>query len=54
MNVSIDTLEDEVEPFLLRCGLIQRTPRGRIVTTAGFEHLHLPPPTPPDGQGKLF
>jgi Holliday junction DNA helicase RuvB len=54
MNVSIDTLEDEVEPFLLRCGLIQRTPRGRIVTTAGFEHLHLPPPAPADGQGKLF
>ncbi len=54
MNVSIDTLEDEVEPFLLRCGLIQRTPRGRIVTTAGFEHLHLPPPDSTDGQGKLF
>ncbi|MCH8831084.1 MAG: Holliday junction branch migration DNA helicase RuvB, partial [Planctomycetes bacterium] len=26
MNISPDTLEDEVEPFLLRCGLIQRTP----------------------------
>lgn len=27
-----DTLEDVVEPFLLRCGYIQRTPRGRIAT----------------------
>lgn len=54
MNVSSDTLEDEVEPFLLRCGLIQRTPRGRVVTAAAFEHLHLAPPAPDDPQGKLF
>jgi Holliday junction DNA helicase RuvB len=54
MNVSTDTLEDEVEPFLLRCGLIQRTPRGRIVTAAAFEHLHISPPNPDDPQGKLF
>lgn len=54
MNVAPDTLEDEVEPFLLRCGLIQRTPRGRIVTTAAFEHLQLEPPDTHDGHGKLF
>jgi Holliday junction DNA helicase RuvB len=52
MNVSPDTLEDEVEPFLLRCGLIQRTPRGRTVTAAAFRHLNLLPPS--DGQGRLF
>jgi len=51
MNVAPDTLEDEVEPFLLRCGLLQRTPRGRVVTTAAFEHLHLPPPES-EGQGE--
>lgn len=39
MNVSADTLEDEVEPFLLRCGFVQRTPRGRVVTAAALEHL---------------
>lgn len=39
MNVAPDTLEDEVEPFLLRCGFIQRTPRGRVVTASGVEHL---------------
>ncbi len=56
MNVAPDTLEDEVEPFLLRCGLLQRTPRGRVVTAAAFEHLHIAPP-PPDAdvqQGRLF
>jgi Holliday junction DNA helicase RuvB len=56
MNVAPDTLEDEVEPFLLRCGLLQRTPRGRVVTAAAFEHLHiaLPDPTRDDQQGRLF
>ncbi|MGQ0635484.1 MAG: Holliday junction branch migration DNA helicase RuvB [Planctomycetaceae bacterium] len=48
MNVAPDTLEDEVEPFLLRCGLLQRTPRGRMVTAATFEHLQITPPDPND------
>jgi holliday junction DNA helicase RuvB len=39
MNVPPDTLEDEVEPYLLRSGLIQRTPRGRMITAAGLSHL---------------
>ena len=56
MNVAPDTLEDEVEPFLLRCGLLQRTPRGRVVTAAAFQHLHIAPPDPAadDEQGRLF
>lgn len=33
------TLAEVVEPFLLQRGLVQRTPRGRIVTPAGFAHL---------------
>ncbi|WP_298868798.1 Holliday junction branch migration DNA helicase RuvB [uncultured Gimesia sp.] len=41
LNIPADTLEDEVEPFLLRCGFIQRSPRGRIVTMAALEHLKL-------------
>nr|WP_315853833.1 Holliday junction branch migration DNA helicase RuvB [Crateriforma spongiae] len=44
MNVSSDTLEDEVEPFLLRSELIVRTRRGRIATAKAFEHLKLAPP----------
>lgn len=42
MNTSSDTLEDEVEPFLLRMELILRTPRGRVATPRAYEHLHLP------------
>lgn len=57
MNVPPDTLEDEVEPFLLRVGFIQRTPRGRIITSAGLNHLGLPPlqsPDSGDSQKRLF
>lgn len=43
MNVPPDTLIDEVEPFLLRTGLIVRSPRGRRLTAAGFSHLGLDP-----------
>ncbi len=39
MNVSSDTLEDEVEPFLLRSELIVRTRRGRMATPKAYEHL---------------
>ena len=39
-----DTLEVVYEPYLLQLGLLQRTPRGRIVTPAAFEHLGLPAP----------
>lgn len=39
-----DTLEDAVEPFLLRCGLLQRTPRGRVATTGAYAHLGRPIP----------
>jgi Holliday junction DNA helicase RuvB len=39
MSLTPDSLEDDIEPYLLRSGLIQRTPRGRIVTTAGYAHL---------------
>jgi holliday junction DNA helicase RuvB len=53
MNVPPDTLEDEVEPFLLQCGFIQRTPRGRVITASGLEHLGQRPPKGP-GQRELF
>ncbi|MBW3542727.1 MAG: Holliday junction branch migration DNA helicase RuvB [Planctomycetes bacterium] len=55
MNISPDTLEDEVEPFLLREGLIQRTPRGRMVTAKALAHLGLDPAAPPGSpQRRLF
>ena len=38
---SVDTLEDYYEPYLIQAGLIQRTPRGRIVTKKAWIHLGL-------------
>jgi Holliday junction DNA helicase RuvB len=37
-----DTIEDVYEPFLLQLGFLQRTPRGRIITALGREHIGLP------------
>ena len=55
LNIPADTLEDEVEPFLLRCGFIQRTPRGRMITAAALEHLGIEPAEPDSsGQQRLF
>jgi Holliday junction DNA helicase RuvB len=34
-----DTLEDVYEPYLLQLGFLQRTPRGRVITALGREHL---------------
>ncbi|MBQ9611837.1 MAG: Holliday junction branch migration DNA helicase RuvB [Lachnospiraceae bacterium] len=38
------TIEDVVEPYLLQNGFINRTPRGRVVTRAAYEHLGLQAP----------
>jgi Holliday junction DNA helicase RuvB len=40
-----ETVEEVAEPFLVREGLLARTPRGRIATAAAWEHLGLTPPT---------
>ncbi|HXP36461.1 MAG TPA: Holliday junction branch migration DNA helicase RuvB [Solirubrobacteraceae bacterium] len=47
-----DTIEDVYEPYLLKEGLIKRTPRGRTATAAAFLHLGLEPPAP--GGAALF
>jgi len=39
-----ETVEVVAEPFLVRCGLLARTPRGRVATAAGWAHLGLEPP----------
>jgi Holliday junction DNA helicase RuvB len=51
-----DTIEDVYEPFLLRQGLLMRTPRGRQATLRAYAHLGIPPPAAPPGssQGALF
>jgi Holliday junction DNA helicase RuvB len=45
-----DTIEDVYEPYLLQCGLLQRTARGRTATRRAYAHLGLPAPAP----GALF
>lgn len=47
------TLEEVVEPFLLQVGFIARTPRGRVATAAGFQHMGMVAPSkaPSGGQG---
>ena len=42
---SIDTLEDYYEPYLIQCGFMQRTPRGRIVTEKAYKHFGINPNT---------
>ena len=51
---SMDTLEDYYEPYLIQCGLLQRTPRGRIVTPKAYEHLGLKYGDTGNNQGTLF
>ena len=38
------TIEDIYEPYLLQLGFIMRTPRGRVVTALGYEHMGYPAP----------
>ncbi|MCR5484100.1 MAG: Holliday junction branch migration DNA helicase RuvB [Clostridiales bacterium] len=44
------TIEDVYEPYLMQIGFLSRTPRGRMVTPAGYAHVGIPMP----GQQKLF
>ena len=39
-----DVLDDVIEPYLMQQGMIQRTPRGRILARKGFEFLNITPP----------
>ena len=52
MNASPDTLVDEVEPFLLRSELLQRTPRGRMATVKAYLHMKTDPPATDQTQGQ--
>ncbi|AXT24577.1 Holliday junction branch migration DNA helicase RuvB [Phaeobacter inhibens] len=51
LSESRDALEEVIEPYLLQQGLIQRTPRGRMLAHKAWTHLGL---TPPRGQGDLL
>lgn len=51
MNLSSDTLTDEIEPYLLREQYISRSPRGRVAMLRGYQVLGKIPPTKGDGKG---
>ena len=53
LSESRDALEEVIEPFLLQQGLIQRTPRGRMLAQKGWTHLGMAAPKAP-GQTDLF
>lgn len=47
------TVEEVCEPFLVRLGMLARTPRGRIATAAAWTHLGLTPPIRTAGSGEV-
>ena len=55
---SVETLEDYYEPYLIQAGLLQRSPRGRMVTALAYGHLGLKSlgiaPNPASGEASLF
>ncbi|MCW2710373.1 MAG: ruvB [Marmoricola sp.] len=49
-----ETVEEVAEPFLVRQGLLARTPRGRVATRAGWTHLGLTPPAGVAGEDSVL
>jgi Holliday junction DNA helicase RuvB len=49
-----DAIEEIIEPFLIQKGLLQRTPRGRLLTSHAFRHLGLAEPARDPSQFQLF
>ncbi|TAL18908.1 MAG: Holliday junction branch migration DNA helicase RuvB, partial [Frankiales bacterium] len=49
-----ETVEEVAEPFLVRSGLIVRTPRGRVATPAAWRHLGLSPGPSPLGPADVL
>jgi Holliday junction DNA helicase RuvB len=49
-----DAIEDIIEPYLIQRGLLQRTPRGRLITGHAFRHLGLAEPARDPAQFGLF
>lgn len=48
-----DAIEDVIEPYLLQQGLVQRTPRGRMLGQRAWEHLGLPSPKRPEQESLI-
>jgi len=50
----VDILTDIIEPYLLKIGYLQRSPRGRLATRGAYNHLGIDPNKPGENQGNLF
>src|SRR5262249_22315633 len=42
ISEEVETIEDVLEPYLLKLGFLTRTPRGRVATRLAYEHLGVP------------
>ncbi|MFH0962789.1 MAG: Holliday junction branch migration DNA helicase RuvB [Planctomycetota bacterium] len=51
VDESEDTIEEVYEPYLIRQGFVEKTPRGRLATRQAYEHLSLRPPAGADQTG---
>jgi Holliday junction DNA helicase RuvB len=54
LHEDTETLEEVVEPYLLKAGLIARTPAGRRATALAYSHLGASPPEPIRAQASLW
>ncbi len=60
LSEDVDTMTDVYEPYLIQCGFLARTPRGRVATEHAYRHLSLAVPanlskeTPAPAQDSLF
>ncbi len=54
INEDANTIEDVYEPYLLQLGFIARTPRGRVLLKAGYEHIGLKMPKDKEEQYSLY
>jgi len=52
INEERETIEDVYEPYLIQCGFLQRTPRGRVATPLAYSHFGMAPKV--ETQAKLF
>jgi Holliday junction DNA helicase RuvB len=51
---AVDTIEGYYEPYLIQAGLLQRTPRGRMVTNFAYQHLKIKPLERNENNGLFF
>ena len=54
ISESINTIEEVCEPYLMKIGFLQRTPRGRVATQLAWDYFGLAHPGVADDEGRLF